>query len=151
MHDFAHAILVFLELLLALGVTHLLEDDLLGSLGGDASEIDRRQRFGDHVARLGSRIADLRFIERDLGSFVLDLVDDRAQAMQARLARLRIDLGLDLVVLAIARLRSLLDRLFHRRDDDLLVDGFFTGYRVRNLQKLKPVCTDSHGSLPRLR
>ena len=61
---FADAILVFLELALALGVAHLLHDHLLGGLGGDAAEIDRRQRLGDDVADLGGRIARARIGSR---------------------------------------------------------------------------------------
>src|SRR5690606_4672562 len=42
-NDLADAILVFLVLAVALGIAHLLDDDLLGGLGGDAAEIHRRQ------------------------------------------------------------------------------------------------------------
>ncbi len=38
--------------LLALGFAHALHDHLLGGLGGDAAEIDRRQRVDDEVAEL---------------------------------------------------------------------------------------------------
>jgi hypothetical protein len=55
-HDIADAILVFLVLAIALGVAHLLHDHLLGRLGRDAAEIERRQGVGDHVAHLGGRI-----------------------------------------------------------------------------------------------
>ena len=55
--DLADAVLVLVELALALGLAHLLHDDLLGVLRGDAAEIERRQRLGDEVADLGLRIA----------------------------------------------------------------------------------------------
>src|SRR4029453_3857705 len=42
--DLVGAVLEFLILPLALGIADLLEDDLLGSLGGNAAELDRRQR-----------------------------------------------------------------------------------------------------------
>src|SRR6266851_4920483 len=42
-HDLADAILEFLVLPLALAFAHALGDDLLGGLGGNAAEIDRRQ------------------------------------------------------------------------------------------------------------
>src|SRR3546814_10166736 len=58
--DLAGAVLEFLILPLALGVADLLEDDLLGGLGGDAAELDRRQRIDDEVADLGARLALLR-------------------------------------------------------------------------------------------
>jgi hypothetical protein len=45
--DLADAVLVFVVLAVALGLAHLLHDDLLGRLGGDAAEIHRRQLLGD--------------------------------------------------------------------------------------------------------
>ena len=55
--DLADAVLELLVLAVALGLAHLLDDDLLGRLGGDAAEIHRRQRLGDEVAELGGRVA----------------------------------------------------------------------------------------------
>ena len=54
--DLADAVLELLVLAVALGLAHLLDDDLLGRLGGDAAEIHRRQRLGDEVADLGGRV-----------------------------------------------------------------------------------------------
>ena len=54
--DLADPVLELLVLAVALGLAHLLDDDLLGRLGGDAAEIDRRQRLGDEVAGLGGRV-----------------------------------------------------------------------------------------------
>ena len=48
--DLALAVLELLELALALGVAHLLDDDLLGGLRGDAAEIDRRQVVDQEIA-----------------------------------------------------------------------------------------------------
>src|SRR5690242_1179161 len=45
--DFARAVLELLILALALGIADLLEDHLLGGLGGDPAELDRRQRVDD--------------------------------------------------------------------------------------------------------
>ena len=55
--DLADAVLVFVELAVALGLAHLLHDHLLGRLRGDAAEIHRRQRLGDEVAELGVGVA----------------------------------------------------------------------------------------------
>ena len=65
--DLADAVLELLVLAVALGLAHLLDDDLLGRLGGDAAEIHRRQRLGDEVADLGGRVLRARVLERNLG------------------------------------------------------------------------------------
>ncbi len=64
--DLADAVLVFAELAVALGLAHLLHDDLLGVLSGNAAEIQGRQRFGDEIAELGVGIALFGVFERDL-------------------------------------------------------------------------------------
>ena len=48
--DLAGAVLELFILALALGIADLLEDHLLGGLGGDPAELDRRQRVDDEVA-----------------------------------------------------------------------------------------------------
>ena len=70
--DLADAVLVFLVLPVALGVAHLLHDDLLRRLRGDAAEIERRQRLGDGIADLRRGIALARLRDRDLARVVLD-------------------------------------------------------------------------------
>jgi len=57
--DIADAVLEFLILPVALGLAHLLHDDLLGRLRGDAAIFQRRQSVGDGVADLGARIGAL--------------------------------------------------------------------------------------------
>ncbi len=74
--DLADAVLVLVVLAGALGVAHLLHDDLLGRLRGDAAEIEGRQRVGDHVADERAGIVAASLIKRDLARVVLDLLDD---------------------------------------------------------------------------
>ena len=69
--DFAGAVLELFILALALGVADLLEDDLLGGLGGDAAELDRRQRIDDEVADAGALLQLLRPLRVDLLEMVL--------------------------------------------------------------------------------
>ena len=73
--DLADAVLVLVELAVALGVAHLLDDDLLGRLRGDAAEIEGRQGVGDHVADERAGIVAAGLVEGDLAGVVLDLVD----------------------------------------------------------------------------
>src|SRR5690606_2990977 len=51
--DFADAVEIFVIHALALGIAHLLHDDLLGGLGGNAAEFHGRQRLGEEIAHLG--------------------------------------------------------------------------------------------------
>ena len=108
----------------ALGLAHLLHDDLLGRLRGDAAEIERRQRSRrwqspTWAAGLRLRASD----ERDLGGVVLDLRRPPAAGATAAVSPvLRVDLGADVGLGAVARARRLLDRVLHRVEHDLLVD-----------------------------
>jgi hypothetical protein len=80
--DLADAVLVLVELPVALGLAHLLHDDLLGGLGGDAAEIDRRQGVAMKSPELGVGIDALACLdERDLDGLVLDLLDHLASAL----------------------------------------------------------------------
>jgi hypothetical protein len=137
--DFADAILVFLILALALGVAHLLHDHLLGGLGGDAREIDRRQRLGDDVAHLRGRIARARVFQRNLDLVVVDQLDDVQIARDMGLAGLGIDLDPDLVLAAVMRLGRALHRLFHRVQHDGFVDRLVARDRVGDLQEFGSV------------
>ena len=71
--DVADAVLEFLILPVALGLAHLLHDDLLGRLRGDAAVFQRRQGIGDGVADLGAGIGALRIDQRDLVGVVFDI------------------------------------------------------------------------------
>ena len=53
MNDLADAVLELVILAFALGIAHLLDDNLLGILRSDAAEIHRRKRLGDKVAQIG--------------------------------------------------------------------------------------------------
>src|SRR5690606_17296435 len=146
--DLADAVLVLVELAVTLGLAHLLHDDLLGRLRGDAAEIHRRQLLGDEVADLGVGIALARRGQGDLAAVVLDLLNHFHKALQLHLAGVRVDVGADVGLLAVTRARRLLDRVRHRGDHDSLVDRLLTRDRIGDLQQFEPVRTDYHFSLP---
>src|SRR5690606_16899196 len=115
-------ILELFELALALGIADLLEDDLLCALRIDAAEVDRRQRINDEIAHACAGLELLGLLDIDLLEVVLDLLDDLDHAPQPQVTGERVKLGADVVFGAIAAAGALLDRLFHRLDDDRLVD-----------------------------
>ena len=135
--DLADAVLELEELPLALGVAHLLDDDLLCGLRGDAAKIDRRQRVGDEIADLGLGVQPLRLRERDLGRLVLDRIGHLAEAQQPDLAVAAVDLGADVVFLAVFGAARLLDRLLHRLQDFVAVDALVARDGVGDLQQFR--------------
>ena len=147
--DLANTVLVFIELPVPFGFADLLDDHLLGRLGGDAAKIHRRQRFGDEIADLCFRIAGPGVLEQDLGRLILDFIDDFHQALQLDLSGLSIDVGADVGFEPVTRTRRFLDRIGHRLQDDLLVDRFLPGDRVGDLQEFQPVCAYCHLVLPK--
>jgi hypothetical protein len=132
---------------LALGVAHLLHDHLLRGLRGDAAEIDGRQRVGDEVADFRLGIEALGLGERDLRRLVLDGIGDLAKAHQPDLAVLAVDLGANIVFLAVFGAAGLLDRLLHRLQYFVAVDALVAGDRIGDLQQFGPGVGDAglHG------
>src|SRR5690606_28581213 len=66
---------------------------------------------------------------------VFDLFDHLDHAPQAQVAGQRVELGADVVLRAVAVASALLDRFFHRLDDDRLVDHLFGGDRGRDREQ----------------
>ncbi len=149
-HDLACAVLVLLVLALALGLAHLLHDHLLGGLGGDAPELDRRQGLDQLVADRGVGLARPGVFDRDLGRRIFDLVDHVDHAHQAHRAGLAVDLGPDVVFLAVLALAGVLNRLLHSVEHRVALDPFLARDRVGHLQQFLAVedraCLGLHGS-----
>ena len=144
--DLTDPVLVLVVLAGALGVAHLLDDDLLGRLRRDAAEIERRQGIGDHVADESAGVVAASLIEGDFTGVVLDLIDHEEVAGQAQRAALRVDLGVNVGLGAVAGAGRLRDRLFHCLDDDLAIDHLLAGDRLGDLQEFEPIgADDSHG------
>src|SRR5262249_21210936 len=150
-YDLADPVLVLVILALALGLAHLLPDHLLRVLRSHPAEIERRQRLGDEVSDLRSRIAAPRLVERDLCGLHGHLLDHLQEPREPDLSGLGVDLSLDLVLATVARLGGLLDCVLHGHDHYLAVDRLLACDRIRDLQELQPVGADaclSHVSLP---
>src|SRR5687768_16213312 len=109
--DLAGAVLELLILTLALGVADLLEDDLLGGLGGDAAELDRRQRIDDEVAERGAGLELLGVLQADLFEMIVHFLDHLDDAPQAQIAGDRVELGADVVLGAVAGAGGALDEI----------------------------------------
>ena len=106
---------------------------------------NRRQRLGDEVADLRGGVALRARPRARSGSASFSTCSTTSSRReQADLAGLRVDLGADVGLAAVARARRLLDRVLHRGDDDLPVDRLLARDRVGDLQKLEPVCADGH-------
>jgi hypothetical protein len=71
---------------------------------------------------------------RYLGGVVLHLVDNHQEPVQADLARFRIDLRPDFVLLAVTGACRALDRILHRLKHDGFVDCLVAGYCIGDLK-----------------
>jgi len=123
---------------LPLGIANLLHDHLLCRLRGDAAEIDGRQRIGDEVAHFRLRVEPLRLGKRNLRRFVLHGIGHLAEAQQADLAALAVDLGADVVFLAVFGAPGLLDRLLHRLQHLVAIDALVARGLVGGCEQLGP-------------
>ena len=145
-HHLADPLVVFGEDVLALGFAHLLEDDLLGGLRGDAAEHFGRLREFHLVAELDA-VGDFvaverpvhvaRFVERDLGRRVRHVLDHGLQREQIDLAGLGVEARLQVLAGLVVLARRGRDRFFDGGDDDIGLDAFFLGERFdRLLQRI---------------
>ena len=132
-------------LALALGIADLLEDHLLGGLGGNSAELDRRQRVDDEVADARALLELLRALLVDLLEMILGLLDHFEHAPQAKVAGLGVELGADVVLGAVAGAGGALDRVLHRLDDDALVDQLLARDGVGDREQFCLVGADGSG------
>src|SRR6185295_1114850 len=109
---------------LALGVPHLLEDHLLGGLGGDAAQILERlvlQELELHV-QLGLRRQRLGIGQADLELGIGDLLDHPLAVIDTELAGLPIDVDTDVLARAERLSRSRQQGRLQRLEEDLFID-----------------------------
>ncbi|MGY2931470.1 hypothetical protein ACVWZ6_001072 [Bradyrhizobium sp. GM6.1] len=76
---------------------------------------------------------------------VFDRLDHQHVARQPQLALLRVDLGVNVGLAAVAGPRRLGDGILHRRDDDAAVDRFLARNGVGDLKQFKSIGADCHG------
>src|SRR6184192_1183495 len=105
-------------------------------LRGDAPVFERRQRVRDGVADLRGGIVPAGILQADLACGILHMLDHQQMPGKPQLAGLGIDVGVDVGLAAVARARSLGDRVLHGGDHDAAVDRLLAGNRVGDLQQL---------------
>ncbi len=127
---------VLLEDRVALGFTHLLEDDLLGQLRGDAAQRAGVAIEANLAAHLDARGQFIGLGQRDLVDRIFDLLfvgHDRLVDIGRDLAGLLVQLAahvfLGLVVLA----RGQGNRLFHGADNDLGLNALLAAQELDTL------------------
>ena len=84
----------------------------------------------------GALLQLLRALRIDLLEMILDLFGHFEHAPQAKVARIRVELGADVVLGAVAGAGRALDRVLHRLDDDAAVDQLLARDCVRDREQL---------------
>ncbi len=111
---------------LALGIAQALDDILLGGLRRDPTEQARVKLAQQLVANLGVRIERVsRFAQSNLGRLLLNLPDHCLGFEQLDLADLRIELRLDLALVAELLLGRRDHGVFQGAHENRLVDSLF--------------------------
>jgi hypothetical protein len=135
--DFAGAVLELLVLALTLGFADLLDDHLLGGLGGDAPEVDGREVLDQEFAHAEAGLARRGLLRGHLGELVLDLLDHLAEPAQVNFAGAPVDFRPDIVLVAVLGAASLADRLLHGLENLFALDAFLPRHGIRDLKKLR--------------
>jgi hypothetical protein len=112
----------------------------LAGLRADAAEVDRRQRVDDVLALLDAGLHLLRDAQRHLRSLVLDhrvVGHDQRPAGQLHGAGLAVDLGADVLVLAVGLAAGAAHGLLHGLQHLLALDQLLARHGFRDLQELR--------------
>ena len=121
----ADAVVVLGVDVLALGLAHVLEDDLLGGLRGDAAEHVGRHGEVDLVADLGVLLMVLRLVDGPLGERILDLfhhlLDDESLELAGLTVETRPHRFLDAVLLLGRRRHGILESADPALEVDVLL------------------------------
>ena len=135
-HELADAVLVGVDDLRTLGLAHLLHDDLLGLLRGDAAEADRLHGLLDEAADLRLRVDIERVLEPQFAVGHLELAGVVGEDLPATeglvLAGLAVDGDAHIPLLAVLLARGRGQRRFQRLEDDFLVDALLVGDGVHD-------------------
>ena len=137
--DRADSILEFLVLALALGVAHLLQNHLLGGLGGDAPHLKRRKLVDELVADFGIRLLGCRILPGDFLKLVLDFIDDLPNARQREVARAAVKVRTDVEFRSVTHLGGFRHGFLHRFNHDLAFDHLLLRDRFRDPEEFQPV------------
>ena len=135
---FALAVLVEVDNLLALRLAHLLHDDLLGGLRGDAAEHDRLERRFDEFTELDVRLLRARLGQLDLTVGELDrfgFVGNHFPATEGVVGSgvaVNDDARVGVALVAFARGGS--ERGLERLENDFLVHALFARHGIDNHQ-----------------
>ena len=145
--DVADLLVVLGEDVLALGLADLLEDDLLGGLGGNAAEHLGRLRKLHLVAELDAvghfvavqlAVHLAGFVDRDLGGRVGDVLHDLLEREEVDLAGFQVEARLEVLARLVVLARRRGDGFFDGADDDVGLDSLFFGERFdRLLQRIR--------------
>ena len=131
-----HAAAIKIDDQLALGLAHLLHDDLLRGLGRDAPELDGIERILDEVADLDVRIVLARIAEADLTVGELDRLHlirhhfPAAEGVVDTGVTMDSDARVDIALVTLARGGR--KRRLDRQEDRLLIDALLARDRVDN-------------------
>ena len=82
-------------------------------------------------------MAPSRLVEADVDRRVFDGLDHQHVTRQMKLAALRVDLGTDFGLAAVAGAGGLGDGVFHGTEHDLAIDRLFAGDRLGDLQQFE--------------
>src|SRR5579875_2878103 len=131
-YDFADTVFELQILAFAFVFAHLLHNDLLCRLRGDAAEIDGGKRVDQIFADLDVGLDFAGNGQRDLRLFVLDMLDHFGPTRKAHFTGLAVDARADVLFMAVFGAAGFLNCLLHRLENFFTVDGLLSGDGIRH-------------------
>ncbi len=139
--DFASAVFVFFELALALSFAHLLDDHLFRRLCSDPAKVNRRQDVDDELTRRRIRLFPQGIGQGKLRALVFNLgavFEHFNITCQHDLAGFAVNMGTDIVLVAILGATGFLDGHFHGFQYLFTLNTFIARDGVGDGQQFRP-------------
>ena len=127
--------LIFFKLLITLGITNFLHNNLFCGLSGNTAKINRRKLVNQKLADFNFWVISLGIIQINLSGFVFDfniIGHHFPISGHTDSTALAVDMSTNIMLKTIFRTRGFLDGNFHCLKDIITVNIFLPGYSICN-------------------
>lgn len=137
--DLEKEIIVLVIMEVKLGLEKFMKNKMIGRMGWDEEEINRRKMIGNEVEKMRIGIKVERNEKRNMSWVIIEIIKELKKEMKIDIEGIRIDVGEDIDLMEIERKRGIMDRIGNGRKKDIKVNRIIEGERIGDMKKIKNV------------